>query len=246
VIDAEAQKRAFDQILTLFVLPEIDRRRAEGVAIKPSDLFAAQVVFRAGEETIIRLNEEVSMRIKARWPGPRRSAIRAPVPLSEIEDVEQIESTANDTDAAHISIVKIKDGWVLAFDFRYNKKTIKNIAKAAVEFLNAAEDALARGNWRPVVANLFTAVELLAKTELLLLGTSLDESKKHEYWKGKYDLIFGKNYPMSNDRGLYSKLFELRNDARYDMRAFTISKDEAKRLTSCAQEMLDRVVRLTT
>jgi hypothetical protein len=68
----EAQARLFDQVMTTYIVPEIEARQARGEAPKPFQLVFAQIVFEADRPPLVRLNEECGV---ARWS-------RQPIPLT--------------------------------------------------------------------------------------------------------------------------------------------------------------------
>ena len=144
----EQGRKLFDQMLELFVGPEIVRRQAAGLLERPTVLRSVQVVFFAdGREREIRLNDEVRAMMKVRVA---ESTAPAPGKLAYEGDIEEIESIflkddVDDPNAGHITAIRIGSRWHLSFDFRYNKAHVRQHASAAEEFLEAARDCITAG-----------------------------------------------------------------------------------------------------
>jgi hypothetical protein len=137
---------------------------------------------REGEPLEVRLNEEVISVARMKMLTDVRAG--DPVSFGDIEGVNELLLTDADPDAAHLTMAGFADGWTLAFDFRYNATTARRVMEIAGEFLATAEEAQSAGRLRPAVDSLYSAVELMATAELLLMPvekSSKDGRFKHQF-----------------------------------------------------------------
>ena len=210
-------ERLLDQVMTIWILPEVRRRQARRSAPEPYPLAFAQVVFRVGAAPEIRLNEEVRGTALVRRADPASEiAVGDDVFLDDIAGVEHFELPDEDANAGHVTIVATPRGISISFDATYNKSHVRAHLDAAEEFFEAAQGALARGQFRPFAESAFAAAELLAKAELLPLPDStILDSKTHgtvasklHWWAstGNIDPTLAK---------LLTRLTELRDSSRY-------------------------------
>jgi len=67
MLENEARQRAFNQFMQLFVLPEIERRKKDGVLPGRFVLQSAQVIFSGdGTKPVVRLNAEAKIQAKVK------------------------------------------------------------------------------------------------------------------------------------------------------------------------------------
>src|SRR5690349_13255934 len=62
----EATQRLLDQVFAIWINPEIERRRAEGLLGDGWGLIAAQIIFNVGGQNEVRLNEQVQIVLQVR------------------------------------------------------------------------------------------------------------------------------------------------------------------------------------
>jgi hypothetical protein len=160
---AATMRQAFE----LWLNPEIEHRRQTGRLPNGFSLYAAQVIMDMDTDApTVRLNEEIKAVFHARL---KRSVKKGEVVReNDFDEIEDLELTDLDPNAAHLTIILHKGFWVLKFDFRYNAARIRETIAAAREFLDAATFCLDKGNLRALVENLFGATELMAKGLLLM------------------------------------------------------------------------------
>jgi uncharacterized protein (UPF0332 family) len=184
----------------------------------------------------VRLNEEIKAVFHARL---KRSVKKGEVVReNDFDEIEDLELTDLDPNAAHLTIILHKGFWVLKFDFRYNAARIRVTIAAAREFLDAATFCLDKGTLRALVENLFGATELMAKGLLLMNpdGTIL-AGKSHGIIATKFNW-WGK---LGNTDPQYVKLLNhfsaLRRPARYLQDTLKLKIDGAKSMLVVAEDM---------
>lgn len=169
-LSEEAQARFFDQVMTTYVVPEIEARQARGEAPKPFQLLFAQVVFEADKRPVVRLNQEVRGKAMISPADPARAGKAGDdVLLEDIGAISDFALPDEDGNAAHITLLAHANGYSLSFDATYNRARIAEHLNAAEEFVVSAAQAFADNRLRPFVENAFHAAEHLAKAELLPL-----------------------------------------------------------------------------
>lgn len=167
-VDARMGEATLKQALRVWIEPEIERRRAEGTLPENFELLGAQVIMNVGEKTRVRLNGEVRGAMVTRLKKPSATEKGEPVYWDQIEDVDEIQLAEEDANAGHLTIVRADTRWLIAFNFRYNAQRAETVISAAKEFLDTAVHANEHGRERAFRENLFGAVELIAKSRLLL------------------------------------------------------------------------------
>jgi hypothetical protein len=159
-------RNAFD----LWFEPEIKRRQEAGKLPEPFPLWAAQVLMEPGERPTIRFNKDIRGIFQAqpdadtKLPTERGSAI----PLSELGQIVGMQLTTHEANAGHLTAIVHKGTWYLMFDFRYNASRIARTLEVSHQFLAAAETSFAKQHLNASVENLFAAVELAAKSYLMM------------------------------------------------------------------------------
>jgi len=237
----EGQQRAFNQFMDLFVLPEVKRRKEAGLIPKDFTLKKAQVVFVSdGTKPSIRLNDEAKIVAKVRLKKGTKKKKGESVSWNEIEETKILRLPDDEEPKyAHISMARVGNHWLFAFDFLYNKDLSRRCFNTAKQFLESAIDAFQNKRWAPFIDNLFTCVELLAKSELLL--TPDPKFRKKTTHKGiqlKYNQFVAIGNAKKDYKDALNKLGRLRNSARYLKAAFELTKKEAQIFLSIAKDMI--------
>ena len=199
-IDNETKQRVFQQVMDLWVKPEIERRLKYKKIEKNVVLTKIQIILSLNSKPKIKFNDEV----------------KAVIHYSENKDIEKIELKGLDPNGAHVTLLLNGDHWVIAFDFRYNKEIIKKHIEASKEFYESAKENLNKNRLRPFFENAFASAELSAKSVLLALpDKKILTGRNHEDRLSKF-----KNWAdLGNVKIVYSeilsKLSSLRDSARY-------------------------------
>ena len=125
-LDEQASKNAFQDILRVWIYPEIDKRLKNGRLTKDFILTKAQVLLSPDKRNSeVRLNEEVKARITATFKGKHKEPGELVFESKLGDQISDIELTDNDDpNSAHVTMLLFKGRWVFHFDFRYNNMVI--------------------------------------------------------------------------------------------------------------------------
>jgi hypothetical protein len=236
-------QRLLDQLLSIWVIPEVERRHEEGLIEKPFQLVFAQVVFRVGEAPEVRLNGEVRGSALARHSDPEKALkVGEELYVSDIAGIEHFELPEEDVDAGHITLVSLAEGMAVSFDATYNRSRVAEHLALADDFFSAAELALASGHLAPFAENAFATAELLAKAELLPLpDKAVLDGKTHKtvltrlHWWARMGNI-DPQFPR-----LLQRLAGLRAGSRYLRGAERLTEAEAGTLLEELAAMREHV-----
>jgi len=228
-------KVLWEQAWANWVSPEIEARREMGRLPAGFELRAAQIIFSPDAEApAVRLNEEVVAvaRVKIEGPIEKGQAIFE----NQIQDIESVDLTDSDSDSGHFTLLRVQDHWHIAFDFRRYATHVAQMVKLAGQFLDTATQALASDSVPAFVDNLFSAVELLAKAQLVLNGGHDPGSRKHSAIHSYFNM-WGK---LGNTRTEYVRLLndlaKMRPKARYMVDAFTLSHSDAAAMLAVGRD----------
>jgi hypothetical protein len=240
MLDEEGKQRAFNQFMEIYVLPEIARRKEKGTLPKDFILKAAQVIF---PKCVVRLNEETKLIGKAKLKDNIGVAVGEKIFSSMVERIENIGlDDEEEPKYAHISVVRIDGSWVFLWDARYNKESARKHLETAKQFYEAAKYSYQNKLWSPFVDNLFSATELLATGELLLLPDEKFVKKhKHKTIKSKYNKWVNIGNAKPDFKTALNKLSGLRDSFRYLKYESKLSESEAQKYLDTVKEMSDYV-----
>jgi uncharacterized protein (UPF0332 family) len=235
----------FKNISELYIDPEIERRKQAGSLSDDFAPYAVQVIMNHDGPIEVRFNSEVSAYVVGTFAKPFSDGDE--VSISDLETITDIELTDRDPNAGHVTLLIHNESWVGRFDFRYNASRSRDHLSTARQFLDAASVSLAKGHLRPMLDNLFSATELMAKGVLLLHDESMLSSKKH----GRVSTRFNQWGHLGNTdprfTGLLNKLSSLRSSARYLERELNITTEEAQDMLAVAEVMFkDTEIRVPT
>lgn len=235
--DERGGQLLLEQIMELWVRPEVERRQEAGEIETPFQLVAAQVVMEVGVSPTVRLNDEVRAvaRVRAARPIERGESVTH----DDFTDIEEIQLTDDDPNAAHVTLLLHQGQWIIAFDFRYNAERVAAQLEASSEFLKGAHSEFAEGRMRNSAVLLFQAVELLALARLLVHpdeNVLTTRSHKHIVTKihrlGKHEGNIDPKFPP-----LLSSLTEVRDLARYPQRGhFEVTEAQLEEWLQIAED----------
>ena len=237
-MEEETKQRVFNQVMELWILPEIERRRNEKILENNFILRGAQIIFSHYRSfPKIRLNHQVKAIVKGK---ANRDIEKGEIVYEkDIQDIEDIQLTEQDPNYSHITLLLFKSKWFVSFDFRYNKKRVKERLEASKEFLESAREDLEKNRLRPFFESSFACAELLTEA-LLIQFFKQDLLKGHEK---RLDSIkawteLGNVKEEFSDK--LSKLWWLRDSARY-MSSMDFKKENPKEYLDTLDEMYDFV-----
>ena len=182
--------RLLRQALDLWVTPEIERRRTEGLIQGDVPVNAFQVIMpsprEAEQRQDVRINEEVGivLQVKALEDVEKGQLVT----LGEVEPTGGMRLAEDeDPNAGHFTALNLGGQWQMGFDFRRDKAYVQNLLKLAREFYASAKLCIEQNLVGPAVDDLHAAAELAAKAELLLFGSfAYEKPKDHGVLNSRY------------------------------------------------------------
>ena len=238
-MDEEFVQNLMQQVHELWINPEVERRREAGRLPDDFAISRAQVIMNLDADVPeVRFDEEVKVLAEAEWA--REVEVGEDVTEADVERIKDLMLTDHDPNAGHLTMMLFKGRWIIAFDFRYNATRVAATLDAAREFLDGAISAVDQHHMRPFADNLFSATELMAKGMLLMdADRELLRSKQHKVIRNKFNLT-GK-WGLTDPRyvKLLNRLQDLRGPARYLVKDFTLSAEEASDMLGTAESMFE-------
>lgn len=237
------KQRLFQQVMDIFVIPEMERRRKEGSIKDGTVISKMQIVFSLDKgKNEVRLNEEVKAIVKAKANKPIQKGDI--VYETDVDNIEDIELTDEDVNCGHITLLLFKNNWIISFDFRYNKNRVKDHIEASKEFYVTAVNSLDNSRLRAFYENAFASAELSAISVLLTLPSKeiLDcrnHKKRLSQFKDWADLG---NVKMEFSTTL-SSLSELRDSARY-LHSDKFKEEDPNKIKNIISEMIESAEKL--
>jgi uncharacterized protein (UPF0332 family) len=222
----EAGQRLLEQLMNLFVYPEIARRQKAGEIEKPLNRWAAQILFFPdGKKPLVRINSEIKAIGKVKLGKAVSKETGDPIREDEVENLDEINRPEEDyPDCGHATLIRIRERWTIAFDFRVNKPLARKHVAAAHEFLRSAERCLKREEWHPFFDNLFSAAELSVRSILL---TMQDKTQTHKGVSIRFNRFADLGNVAPEHKKTFNRLYGARDLARYLKGDITITREEA-------------------
>lgn len=237
-MDEEIGQKVFQQVIDIWVNPEIEKRKKLGKIKDGFILSKIQIVFSLEKGyNKIRFNDEV--KAIAEVKVNRKIEKGEIVSENDTYEIKNIKLSDDDKNCAHITLLKFKDKWIIAFDSRYHQKLRAEYIKASKEFYDGAIDNLEKGRLRVFYDNAFSSAELCVISILLgWLKKDIIDNKNHHQ---RYN-IFKSFIDVRNGRAAYSdtlkELDGIRKSARYLASNIYEQKDSYK-ISSTLKEMID-------
>jgi uncharacterized protein (UPF0332 family) len=234
--------KAFQQLMDIFITPEVKRRQDAGELPKPLNLIAAQIMFYPdGRKSKVRINSEVRALGKVKLKPEISKKVGEPIYEHEIEGLGAINlPEEDDPDCGHATLLRIGNSWTMAFDFRYNKALSKKHIEAAQQFYDSAQFSFEQKNWSPFIDNLFSASELLAKAILLSIPDPKFRKKAtHQAIQLRYNRFADLGNVKVEYKKTLNKLSGLRDKARYLKEDFSITEEQAKTYLDTIRNMIE-------
>jgi len=239
-MDEEIKQRVFQQVMDIWVNPEIKRRQEKGILAVNFSLKSAQIIFSRNQPNQIRLNEEV----KAVLTSIAKRDIKKgeAVYEADIGSIEKINLTKEDKNCSHITLLLINKSWVIAFDSTalYNKKETnraREYLNATIEFFESAKENILNKRLRPFYENCYAVAELCTSAILIM---SIDERNISNHENRKKEL---KNWvELGKVKKEFSDTLEQLNNLRYSARYLggeNFKEENPERYLSILKEMID-------
>jgi uncharacterized protein (UPF0332 family) len=238
MMNEEIGQKVFQQVIDLWVNPEIQRRKFFNKMPDNFELRKIQIVFSLDRGwNKVRFNNEVKAIAKCKLNKPKKK--EEAIYEADIENIEKIELTDKDPNCAHITLLLFKNRWIVSFDFRYNKKRIQEHIVASKEFYESAKDNLSKNRLRPFYENAFASAELSAKSILLTLpNKNVLEGKNHEERMSNFEDWAKLGNTKQEYSNILNRLNNLRPSARY-LCSTEFKKQDTKIIIEELKEMID-------
>jgi hypothetical protein len=235
-MDADVVTRILDHAFKLWFEPELKRRAAEGRIQDGFAVWAVQVVLNLDADPEVRINQEVKGAFIAK--AGKKAHLGETLSLKDIAEMQSMQLTEEDPNAGHLTAVIHNRRWHVFFDFRYNAARIESQLKAADEFMAAAADAAERGHAIAAVDNLFDAVQLMAKSFLLITPErGVVESKTHGFIETRFNRQAKLGNVTAESARLLNRLAQLRPKTRYALKPVQVPRSELQNMLASAQAM---------
>jgi hypothetical protein len=211
-MNEEIGQKVFQQVMNIWIIPEIERRKNLGRIDKKFILRGAQIVFSLDWKfPKIRINEEVKAIIEGK---PTRDIKKGEaVYEKDLEMIGNIKLTDDDSNCGHITVLRFKDSWIVSFDAHYNQKIRKEYLDASKDFYESAIENLNKKRLRVFYDNAFSSAELCAISILLSWSNKkIINNKRHNQRIEIFKSSEGKKDDYSI---LLKKLNGIRKSARY-------------------------------
>lgn len=236
-MNEEIGQKVFQQVIDFWINPEIERRKKLGI-IKDIILSKIQIVFSLEKGfTKVRFNDEV--KAIAEVKANKRIAKGEIVTEDDVDAIKNIKLTNDDRNCAHITLLKFRNNWIIAFDARYHQKLRADYIEASKEFYNSAMDNFEKGRLRAFYDNAFSSAELCVISILLswLKKDIIDNKKHHQRYS-----IFKNFTDLGNGKLVYSAVLKelsgIRKSARYLASNIYKQKDHDK-IYSTLKELIN-------
>lgn len=240
-MDEKAAQNFIQNIFATWINPEIEKRKTSAHLPEHFSLRKAQVIFLVDGNYIIRINEEVKLVILTN----RGIAAEDQNFDEEGISLEGLELLKDEKDFGHVSIVRIRDLWAIAFDFRYGIQNSKKHFEVGRQFLETSEFCFQKENYQAMFVNLYLAAENLAKARILLYPDSeIRKTKKKGLVAAKVN-VYSKETKMIEPeyRSTFNYLKKEYDKARYGTE-FSLAEAEAERLLKTVQGFAQKISEL--
>ena len=241
--DQDFANTVLNNFMGLFFVPEINQRKTLGLITEEFCLLKAQaIIFPNGSPTLIRINDEVQAEIVLK-PGVDSTADSFSPSANEVITFKLCEPEL--MNCGHVTLIYLNEGYKLTFDFQYNSQICKDHLKVAEQFLNTSLYALENSYTFSFIDNSFSAIELLAKTNLLL------EANQNVVGKTNHNTIkqaFNNRLRDSEldfevaQRTVFNRLSDIRSRARYLNGELSIELNELTSIYNTIKEMLSNLI----
>lgn len=235
----------FQDVLDRFVHPEASRRQQTGEWSEDTVLHCFQILFHPEREPEVRFNSQVGGTLQ--FVAARALQEGEDVGVEDIAGVKGYEPLAADAGVPHLTAFAHRDGWALAFDFRYRHPRRFDYLSSGREFAATSREAFAANRLGVALDNAFSAVELLAKAELLSCQPTIDAalaSHSHGGVATPYSLWARLDNTDPRFVRLLHRLQELRPAGRYLNKELALKTGEDNELFELLAEMEEHVGRV--
>lgn len=241
----DAATALFHGVLDEWVHPEIERRVQEKSWTEDAILYRFQVQF-FDDEVAVRINEEVKGILEVKAVGPiEKGQVIYEDNFSEIVGYQLPEEYAHHP---HISGWAHHGVWSLLYQLGHRDPGRHRALASGRDYLGAAHEALVASRIGPCFDLAYSAVELLARAELLSCAPAISfvqRTSTHDGISAAYNAWsrhLGNGEPKFANA--FNQLKELRRQARYGETDMGSRRTEAEEMLGVLDEMEKHVTRL--
>ena len=203
-----------NQMFSLWLMPQLERRRNAGKLTELVDLQAMQVTFREGEFAV-RVNREIRgmMTVQA----TRVVEIGEESTEEDFQHAKFFELLPDELDCAHITMTLAKHRWLIFFNLLLNRTQSGKFLEHARAFLRVSRLSFNEKLVGPCIDSLFSACELACKAHLLLAAHPSAKATKHAAIHSASNRGAKLGRIPAEFVALFNRMGELRSKARYSV-----------------------------
>ena len=199
-------------LLSNLVFPHLLRAFGDRPVPKGFVLYAVQIIMHSKDElNDVLINEDVKLDVicEIDKSGPEDSDEAL---ICDIEEIVSIHELDRDPDAATISLILTRAGWLGKFDVIYNRRIAQQKLKRALKFLN---DSIKENNSLESRYDLlWSGCELLGESMLLLHNMLRPKSTHQQIRKELGHLLRRHNSAYIEE---YNEIAQIRESLRYGL-----------------------------
>jgi len=235
-MDEETGQKVFQNVMNIFIIPEIEKRKKDRRIDNSFVLRAGQIVMSRDNGNSVRLNGEVKAIAKS--IAAKTIKKNDLVFEEDIKNIKELKLTEEDKNCAHITLLRFKDKWLIFTDFRYDQEDSKEHINASKEFYESAKENLKKKRLRPFYENSFASAELSTKASLMLfidkknLSNHRNRTEHLEKWAE-----LG-NIPKNFSDTLKKLATDLRYSARY-LEGDAYKRENSAEIATTIKEMIE-------
>lgn len=214
VFGQEGADAFMKQVFTVWLMPELERRKSAGKLTEPVELQAMQVMLRESEFAV-RINREI--RGNATVQATRLIGIGDEATEEDLKHIKFFELAPDELDCAHITMMLIKGRWLIFFNLLLNRAQSGKFVEHARAFLRVSRMSFEENLVGPCVDSLFSACELACKSHLMLAAHPSAKATKHSAIHSASNRGAKLGRIPAEFVALYNRLAELRPRARYSV-----------------------------
>lgn len=213
-MDKKAIQNFLNNIFVTWLQPELLRRQKESNLPPNFSIKKAQVIFLLDGQQHIRFNDEV----KAYILTNKGEASESQNFDEEDISVKRLDLTDEEQDFAHITLLRVRELWVIAFDFRHRVTDSKRFFELGAEYLKAAELCYKSKKHKSATANLYIAALNLLKARIFLYPDPKVRKVKWHKEMASIIQIHAKDTQIIKDpyNKAFNFLYEVFTRARFD------------------------------
>ena len=239
----QAGQALFEDVWHRFVEPEVARRREAGREDERAlVVYALQVLLHPAREPEVRINDQV--RGTMQGVAARELEAGEDVTIDDLLTLTGFTLALEDAEIPYVAAFAHREGWSLSFDFSRRHERRFEYLDRGREYSATAREVLKADRLGVALDNAYSAVELLAKAELLSCGPTIGDvlaSRSHGGVATPYSLWARLGNTDQRFVRLLYRLQNLRSAGRYLHRDLSLASGEPEDLFALLAEMEEHV-----